>query len=139
MKEKILVSLIAFSILATPVAAELPGNGLKSMAQQQREAPTHNMEPQNLEEAKQRIDELQSLVTQLRERVQELERERNRERNRTNVTERPEDNSTRGPENRTDGGPAEPARENVNGTPGSETAQENRPGFVSRLLRGLFG
>lgn len=139
MNRKILVSLIAFSILATPVAAELPGNGVKSMAQQQNQAPSHDMEPQNLEEAKQRINRLESLVTQLRERVQELERERGRERNRTNATEDGENNSTRGPQNRTDGGPAEPARENINGTPGSENAQENRPGFVNRLLRGLFG
>ena len=35
-------------------------------------------------------------------------------------------------------GPNQNARENVNGTPGSEQAQQRRPGFVSRMLSGFF-
>lgn len=98
-----------------------------------------------IESYKERISELQEEIRQLREdgsvdgeaeRDREVEREMRRDGEGTEVEVEAEDGD-REVEVEAEG-PNQNAQENVNGTPGSEQAQERRPGFVSRMLSGFF-
>ena len=109
------------------------------------------VEVQNLEQAKQRIEELRGMVMDLRreaaetedsESERELDVERRNGETEIEVEQESGEQETeaeierRGPpENR---GPSQNARDAVNGTPGNEQAQQRRPGFVSNFLSGFF-
>ncbi|MFB6144566.1 MAG: hypothetical protein ABEJ98_04615 [Candidatus Nanohaloarchaea archaeon] len=122
------------------------------------------VEVQSLEEARKRIKELRSMVMELRGKVAELEGRADSERGaeferRGNETEAEVENKSgetkseaeiergskgtegeaerRGPPAGQE--PSENARENVNGTPGSDQAQQRRPEFINKLLSSFFG
>lgn len=106
------------------------------------------VEVQNLEQARERINELRTMVMDLRRQVAELEAEESSRGNGAEVEIERDDGevSVEGEtpngtefEAESERGPNENAEENINGTPGSEQAQQNRPGFVSRMLSGFFG
>jgi hypothetical protein len=123
---------------------------------------------ENMEEARDRISELREQVMELRRQLaeaqgQNTETEREVEIQRRNGETEVEaeleangtetevdaeverrENETEAEEVEREGPPAEvnasaDAQGSVNGTPGSDQAQENRPGFVSQLLGGIFG
>lgn len=103
------------------------------------------VEVQNLEQARQRISELRGMVMDLRREVAELKAERSgseaeiefkRENGETELEAKKEAGEREAEVEMK--GPNKNARENVNGTPGSDQAERNRPGFVSRMLSGFF-
>ena len=110
------------------------------------------VEVENLEQAKERINELRTMVMDLRRQVAALEQPEDgkaeNERGNGEIEVEKEDGETKvegetpnGTEFEFEGdsNASKEARENINGTPGSDTAQENRPGFVSRMLNSIFG
>ena len=113
------------------------------------------VEVQNLEQAKERIEKLRGMVIELRKEVVELEggeseteaeferREGSSESEDEHGQETEAEVEHESGETETEAevereGPSEEARENVNGTPGNDQAEDNRPGFVSRMLGGFF-
>ena len=102
---------------------------------------------EQIERYRERISELQEEIQQLREdgaveeqeeRDREVEREMRRDGEDTEVEIEAEDGDREVEVEAETEGPDQNARENVNGTPGSEESQERRPGFVSRMLSGFF-
>lgn len=157
MKNKFLALATLTVFLVAAGSAQMMGNNPRMDMRDNMESNV-DADVQNLEEARERLERANTMISNLQDRVQELEQqlemsqERRRAENISNISERQQqrdeeqgrernatnmnksNNGTSG-----DRGPSEEARENINGTPGSEQARENRPGFVNQLLQGLFG
>lgn len=157
MKNKFLALATLTVFLVSAGSAQMMGNNPRMDMRDNIESNV-DADVQNLEEARERLERANTVISNLQDRVQELEQqlensqEKRRSENSSNISEsQQQGDEKQGRErnttnmnksnNGTSGqvGPSEEARENINDTPGSEQAQENRPSFVNRLLRGLFG